>query len=322
MSAGYAANVSVPAEPCLRSPAMTLRGAFPDTFELVPLSGVELLDGWVEADLAVPAERCFHGVFWRRLDDESYESFFLRPHQVGNPDAIQYTPVSHGISSWQLYHGDGFWNAVRFPLGETFTLRVAFAGDRAEAFLAGVLALSMRLRREPAAGGVGLIVGGPGLRVEDVRHGSDVELRSEPPPLVEVPGAIRSWEVSDPFPEGEPPAQPCWTALEAEPSGLLDVSRLTGIRDGRDTVLARTTIRSEGVRRVPLELGYSDRAVVHLNGEPLWRGDATYRVRDYRFLGSIGWHDTVWLPLRAGDNELAVAVSETFGGWGLQARYA
>jgi hypothetical protein len=37
--------------------------------------------------------------------------------------------------------------------------------------------------------------------------------------------------------------------------------------------------------------------------------------------GSIGWWDSVYLPLDAGDNELAVTVSETFGGWGLQARF-
>ena len=50
-------------------------------------------------------------------------------------------------------------------------------------------------------------------------------------------------------------------------------------------------------RRQPLELGYSDRAIVYLNGERLYRGNATYRSRDYRFLGSIGLWDTIYLPL-------------------------
>jgi hypothetical protein len=51
-------------------------------------------------------------------------------------------------------------------------------------------------------------------------------------------------------------------------------------------------------------------------------GDDTYRSRDYRFLGSIGWYDTLFLPLISGDNDLVVAVSEDFGGWGVQARLA
>jgi hypothetical protein len=72
---------------------------------------------------------------------------------------------------------------------------------------------------------------------------------------------------------------------------------------------------------VPLEIGFSDRAAVFLNGQALFRGDDSYRTRDYRFLGSIGFWDTVYLPLREGVIELVVAVSEDLGGWGLQARF-
>jgi len=95
-----------------------------------------------------------------------------------------------------------------------------------------------------------------------------------------------------------------------------------GIHDERNTVLARTTIRSSGARTQLLELGFSDRAVVFLNGRPIYRGDDTYRSRDYRFLGGIGWYDALYLELVEGENELAVAVSEDFGGWGVQARLA
>jgi hypothetical protein len=70
----------------------------------------------------------------------------------------------------------------------------------------------------------------------------------------------------------------------------------------------------------PLRLGFSDRATVFLNGRALFRGEDGYRSRDYRFLGSIGFWDTVYLPLAEGENELVVAVSEDFGGWGVMAR--
>jgi len=59
----------------------------------------------------------------------------------------------------------------------------------------------------------------------------------------------------------------------------------------------------------------------YLNGRPIFAGRDDYRSRDYRFLGSIGWWDTVFLPLAQGDNELVIAVSETLGGWGVQARF-
>lgn len=40
----------------------------------------------------------------------------------------------------------------------------------------------------------------------------------------------------------------------------------------------------------------------------------------YRFLGTIGLHDEVILPVTPGDNELWFAVSEEFGGWGVTAQ--
>ena len=81
------------------------------------------------------------------------------------------------------------------------------------------------------------------------------------------------------------------------------------------------TVTTDGDRLARLELGFSDRVVVYLNGRPVYRGDATYRARDYRFLGSIGYHDAVYLLLREGENQLVLGVAEDFGGWGIQARF-
>ena len=94
-------------------------------------SGVELAHGVIEAEIAVARERSFHGVVWR-VAEPDFESFFVRPHQVGNDDAIHYTPCPHGISCWQLYHGPGFWSPIRFPVDDWFTIRIAFAGERAD----------------------------------------------------------------------------------------------------------------------------------------------------------------------------------------------
>jgi hypothetical protein len=96
---------------------------------------------------------------------------------------------------------------------------------------------------------------------------------------------------------------------------------VNGIREGRNTVYVRATIRSRTAQTKALAFGFSDRAVVYANGRPLFSGDDSYRSRDYRFLGSIGWFDRVYVPLEVGENELVFAVSEDFGGWGVQARF-
>jgi len=288
--------------------------------------GVELLDGSLEADVAITAGRSFRGLAWRVADEANYESFFVRPHQLGNPDAIQYTPVTNGLSSWQLYHGDGFWQPTRFPVDEWFTLRVEFADERVRAHVAGSVVLECtRLRHAFRTGGIAILVGGDDLLVGALRWAEGAQelpaLPAEPP----LDGAVTQWEVSEPFAEHDLAArlggEHRWTPLVAEPSGLVNLARVATLGDGADTVLARVAVHAAEARRVPLQLGFSDRAVVYLNGEPLYRGDDSYRSRDYRFLGSIGWFDTVYLPLQAGPNELVVAVSETFGGWGVQARF-
>lgn len=308
---------------------------FGEGFSLSALPEVRLAEGAIEVDLAVGAERSFHGVAWHVRDPDNYESFFVRPHQVGNPDAIQYTPVTNGISSWQLYHGDGFWAPIAFPIDAWFTIRVAFAGGRADLFLEDLAAPVLRVRElklHAPTGGIGLLVGGSGLRVARFAYSPAVPVLSEPMPPQDpaAAGTITAWEVSDTFEEAllaglaELPDAllrgRTWTPVTAEPHGLLDLARVNPIRDGRNAVLARTRINADAARLAPLEIGFSDRALVFCNGHALFRGDDTYRSRDYRFLGSIGFWDTVYLPLVAGENELVIAVAEDFGGWGVQAR--
>ena len=299
---------------------------------LATVAGLEPVDGTIELELAVGPERAFPGVVWR-VQGGSYESFFVRPHQVGKPDAIQYTPAFNGISAWQLYHGTGFWSPISFPLDEWFRIRVVFAEARADMYVADMdePALQVRELKLPVGPGrIGVAAAGASVYVAGFSYDPGGTLTPEPPPLPAVEGIVPAWRVSDAFPEAgvagealDPAllAARTWTPLSADPSGLADLARVNGIHGDRNTALARTLIRSDRARSVRVDFGFSDRAVVYLGGRALYRGNAGYRTRDYRFLGSIGYWDAVYLPLEEGDNELVVAVSEDFGGWGVQARF-
>ena len=59
---------------------------------------------------------------------------------------------------------------------------------------------------------------------------------------------------------------------------------------------------------------------VYLNGKLIYTGNNTYMSRDYRYLGTIGLFDSVLLRLQPGTNELWIAVTEAFGGWGVMGR--
>ncbi|HEY7024786.1 MAG TPA: hypothetical protein VH371_07495 [Candidatus Limnocylindrales bacterium] len=291
----------------------------------IAVGDVELVDGTIEVDLALTGERAFPGLTWR-MNGDNYESFFVRPHQSGNPDAVQYTPVFNGVSAWQLYHGSGFWNEVNIPSERWFTLRVAFAGDRGEAYVENMEepALVFSRLRMPAVGGsIGLQPGGRGVSFARFAYDATApKLRGASPPVQEPePGVIPGWMVSNIVHEGVPPAAArTWTYLESEPNGLANLSRVRPLGTTLNTVFAATTLVARAAGTRALEIGFSDRAVVYLNGQPVFAGRDDYRSRDYRFLGSIGYWDTLFVPLVEGDNELVVAVSESFGGWGVMAR--
>jgi hypothetical protein len=114
-----------------------------------------------------------------------------------------------------------------------------------------------------------------------------------------------------------------WTRLEAEPAGLANLAKVQGIVLGKNTVLARTVVIAERACVRRLDFVFSDHVRVFLNGRLLYRGDDAQGSRDYRFLGSIGYFDALYLPLVQGENEIVLAVSEDYkGGWGVQARFA
>ena len=294
---------------------------------LVPVGDVSLVDGVVEVDLAVSGERSFPGLAWR-IRDGSHEEFFIRPHQVGNPDAVQYAPAFNGVSSWQLYHGQGHWAAVDYPIGRWFRLRVCFVGPRGEAYLDDMDTPALvfgRLRGPIAKGAIGILPGGPGVHFGRIAYDSSPPvLRGSEPRVDELPaGTVPGWWVSNLVAEGtSPSAARTWTYIDCELNGLADLARVHPLGTTLNTVFARSTVSASSAGIRALDLGFSDRAVVYLNGRPLFAGRDDYQSRDYRFLGSIGYWDTVFLPLEQGENELVIAVSETFGGWGVMARFA
>jgi hypothetical protein len=315
----------------LGRPSLRLRGA------QALARGATMTDGVLEFDVALEPERTFAGAMWRVQGPDDYENFYLRPHQSGNPDANQYQPVFHGVAAWQLYHGPRYGAPTRYRFGEWTRVRIVVAGDRAEVFIDDLQTPALHvddLRRETAAGGVGLAA----ARFAPVHFSRfRFEPASSPPRLIgkaaprppSPPGAIGAWQVSDAFDwqllEGvatlgaaQQPRR--WARLDAEADGLTNLARLQGTREGADTVFARAVLRSDGERVVKLAFGFSDEVKVYLDGRLLYAGSDRYLSRDYRFLGSIGLFDELYLPLRQGRNELWLAVREGFGGWGVMAR--
>ena len=146
-------------------------------------------------------------------------------------------------------------------------------------------------------------------------------------------GTVPSWEISDAFDGATLAGKTSLSAadtdmtyhtMQAKASGQVNLSMLQGIAEGADTIFAKLNIHSDTDQVKAFEFGFSDFGTVYLNGDILFHGmDAPY-TRDYRFLGTVGLFDTVFLNLKEGDNELIIAVREdTFDttGWAVQGRF-
>lgn len=300
------------------------------------IKDAELTNGTIEFDIAVSGERGFMGAVWRMTDSANYENFYIRPHQSGNPDANQYTPVFNDIAAWQLYYGDGYAAPVKYINNQWMHIKIVVSGNYAEMYINDMVkpALFVSEMKMPVrSGGVGLTNSNfTGVYFANFQFtkSENPKLAGSPVPPKETPrGTITAWSVSNTFNETalanaltlntSLTGRLTWKKLECESTGLANLARIQGITDSSNTAFAKVTVTSEKDQIKKIKFGFSDRVKIYCNGTLLYSGMNNYLSRDYRFLGTIGYYDAIHLPLQKGKNEIWMAVSEDFGGWGLQA---
>lgn len=313
--------------------ALHLRGA------IASLTDANFDTGVIAFDMALPSTaRSFPGIYFRGQDEFNYEHFYLRPHQSGNPDANQYTPVINGMTGWQIY--SEYNGQMRYRVNEWFHVRLEIAEDSARIFVdSDTPSLIVHdLKRDRQAGYIQLrgSLGGAYFSNVTVVHG-DVE-GVPPAAAVALPtGLVRTWAVSGAMAEFDALAvaagarrlpAAAWTPLRVETNGIVNLARVAVRSDETPTVLSRIAVRADRARTVPMRFGFSDSVHIFLNGALLYSGDDTQASRDYRFLGTVGLHDVLHLPLRRGANEIVFAVSEAAGltapgggGWAAMAAF-
>ena len=147
---------------------------------------------------------------------------------------------------------------------------------------------------------------------------------------------VRHWQIS-PFSklaEGQAPAysdlpgsSAAWASLEAERGGLVNASRLYGLPvapPDRAMVWLKTTIRSSRGQQKHVSLGWAREVFVFVNGQLVFADKNLYDPPEARKTpdGRLSIENgSLMLPLKTGDNELAVAVVDDFFGWGIKMRF-
>lgn len=276
----------------------------------------------------------FIGPLWRAERDDHFEDIYFRSHLSGKPDAVQYTPVENGLSAWQIFSDANAIAAISLEFEKWNHVKLVVQGDQADFYFnSDTPQLHVPdLKTDISSGYAGFRASGPDGAFA---HFSNITFRplqigegivgeaKETPPLPD--GLISAWTVSEPFAEAtvaDALALPRNTgrdfdrrSLAVETNGIANLAKLAGADENADTGFIRLNVESDNNQMKELRFGYSDRVRIYLNGKRVYFGNAGWRVRDYRFLGTVGFFDSVGLDLKKGDNELLVAVSETFGGW-------
>lgn len=309
----------------------------------IALRDLEFENATIEFDVATTGHRSFIGSAFRvDLATSGYEDFYLRPHNSGRFDAMQYTPVNNGVSAWQLY--PQYNRMLEIPRERWLHVRMVISGSRLAVHFDGADTPTLvveNLRRGRTRGTVVLKSNFPAAqelpRVYPTAF-ANFRLTAEeipgtyPAEATPMAGTIRAWSISPAFPAPVTPIRDLsedwltaegWRTAQAEGSGLVNLAEYVGIPDGsrRGTVVARVVIESERDQVKRLGFGFSDAGSIFLNRRLLFSGNNTYRSRSQRYLGVVTVdNDALYLPLRRGSNELLVAVTEAFGGWGLIAR--
>ncbi|MEO7311147.1 MAG: hypothetical protein ABIX01_12170 [Chitinophagaceae bacterium] len=315
----------------------------------------QFTNGIIEFDISMTERTSFSGVIFRMVDTENFEELYFRSQLSGMPDSYQYAPVYNGNSSWQLYHdqytgvNDGFihWSAIgqgmgynaplNFVFDEWMHVKLVVKGSQAELYLRNSpepVAFMKELKRRPQGGSIGVksAVGATRFANFSFLPLDNPVLKGNGAFSITTPtGTVESWKLSSFFKEsaisanGAPDVKLLsglsWKTMLAERSGLVNISVLGPIKDSANTSFAKLVVVSTTDQVKKMDIGYSDAIRVYCNGQLLFAGTNAFRTRDYKYLGTIGYFDALYLPLKKGENTILLAISEGFGGWGLMGKW-
>lgn len=303
------------------------------------LNGLTFRSGTIEYDVDA-ANGMGAGFAFRRSDKDNYEEVYLRPQPKCDraPDCIQYAPQSHGVLLWDLF--PQYQSPAPLRSGEWNHMKLVISGRRMNIFVNGAKEPTLEIGRlEGDNGEGGLMLNGPGIFANlTVASGAVENLQSEPEKDATASDHryVRSWRIApfsklaaDQVPSAAdlPAPGTAWTALEAERNGLVNVSRVYGLpfpRPERGVVWLKTTIHSNSTQQKHVSVGWAREIWVFVNGQPVFADKNLYMPREMRKEpdGRCSLQNgSLSLPLKTGDNEVAVALANNFYGWGLIMRF-
>lgn len=297
------------------------------------LKNCSMENGTIEFNMLVTGQRGYPGLMFRMAVPGDYERVYLRPHLPSYfQNVVQYCGTFNDIDAWQLYSGKGYTASAEIVKNEWFHVKVEISGSQARVFLNDQPKPALHIRQlahGKRAGGIGVSCADDGSAwFADFSWKTDNSLDFPPETREHLPyGVVDNWQISRVFKMNEADNERMpgdqglndlhWIAATCRGDGIVDISRYYP-RTGNlpDIIFAKAILEEKSDTAKMFSFGYSDMISVFLNGKLLFAGNSAYTSRDPSFQGIVGLNDYIVLPLKKGRNELMIALTENFGGWG------
>ncbi|NQZ43026.1 MAG: hypothetical protein HRT65_01865 [Flavobacteriaceae bacterium] len=316
----------------------------------VVLKEVEFGTGTIEFDVELKG-RGFPGINFR-LDEANSNSEFFYLRYFGQLDPLsrnrmQYAAIMDGINLWDLtdpYQAaaevyENRWNHIKLVVSEQ-QMKVYVNDMERPALLVPKLEGLNKTGKIGLTGNViyaNLTVTPNAIEDLPNRPGFDLTYND--------PNYLRNWQVLAPidFPTGKDvmrqvngspgvvidstylDGSKSWKTIKTGPRAMLNLTKEFGATptDARRLVWLKTTVTAKEDLRKRLKMGFSDEVWVFVNGAPLHQNKNYYGSPGMKEpKGRCTLDNTAFeVPMQKGENEILIAVSNYFFGWGLIARW-
>ncbi|BFP42792.1 hypothetical protein FGF1_36370 [Flavobacteriaceae bacterium GF1] len=311
-----------------------------DGRETVVLNGEAILknenfvNGTIELEIYANDNRSFAGIIFRKQED-TMEEVLIRCHKSNQVDAMQYTPIFHKETNWQLYRE--YQAKVAFKKKGWNKLKLAVVGHSATVFLNDKEVFSIdHLRTSNKDGEIGIfsLYANRFSNFRFSKSDSDYEGNTIPANKSTNPSMIRKWYLSEGFPfqkedfSLERALKLPDKEVNTESSGLLPISkyvrrksagRFENNREYAAIVSKNIEVDKDTIRRFSFD--FSDRVTVYLNMKPIFSGNNAFRAKGPQHTGHLDIDTNVLhLNLKEGNNTLHCLVIDKANGWGFMGK--
>ncbi|MFT5983896.1 MAG: hypothetical protein ACI9RM_002353 [Ulvibacter sp.] len=294
------------------------------------LKNKQFSNGTIEVDVYANANRSFAGIIFRKQQN-TMEEVYMRLHKSNQPDAIQYSPTYNEELTWQLYNEHQA--SVTFKNKGWNTLRIEVINNNADVFVNDEKVLSIdNLRTAHDKGEIGIFAlfnnrfSNFRFTNKDVSSQSKTDNQNN-----QESNIISQWNITKAFPfiEGKLSfnnfSQEKYTTVTTERSGLLPFSKYIekpsagNFEKNKEVYSVASTIIGSNSKQVKLfSFDYSDKIIIYLNGEAIFKGNNAYRSKGIQYQGHIGINaNKLYLGLKKGRNTIHCVVIDKANGWGL-----